>query len=321
MRRLRRFVLLALVGTAGLAAGVALAGPAHGGLLPTVTLPTLPPLPTLPTLTTPTVPTPPPAPTVPVPPAVTAPPAPSPTLPQVAPPPPSAGVQPAGATPPQGGSPAAAKPQRSATRVRATRTHFSSRHGTTIRFRLASPGRVELVVRGPSPSCEVVGRKVVHGRAGANRVRFSGRLHGRPLAPGRYRIDVVVVRRGSSRRIGGVGVEVVRPGQRLTARERTAPVTVSCGAQGAGGAGPQLPAAVVRSRPRLSGTPRRFGVAGATARRSSGGPHLPRLHLPSGEPSGTLGLVIWWTILALIGTVVVGIGVYVAGVVAGAWHP
>lgn len=44
------------------------------------------------------------------------------------------------------------------------------------------------VVRGPAPSCGVVGRFSVRGRRGTNRVGFTGRLRQRTLGPGAYRI-------------------------------------------------------------------------------------------------------------------------------------
>ena len=67
-----------------------------------------------------------------------------------------------------------------------------------------------LVVRS-ADACEVVGRRRVAGLKGLNRVRFAGRVHGRPLAPGRYLIDVVVVRGTSRKRIGRVPVESSAP--------------------------------------------------------------------------------------------------------------
>jgi hypothetical protein len=43
-------------------------------------------------------------------------------------------------------------------------------------------------VRGPAPSCGVVGSFSVRGRRGTNRVGFTGRLRRRTLGPGAYRI-------------------------------------------------------------------------------------------------------------------------------------
>ena len=57
-----------------------------------------------------------------------------------------------------------------------------------ITFTLSAPARVRFVVRGPAPSCAVVARFAVRGRAGTNRLRFTGRIGRRQLAPGTYRI-------------------------------------------------------------------------------------------------------------------------------------
>jgi len=114
-----------------------------------------------------------------------------------------------------------------------------------ISFRLRKAGKVLLVVRSGGGSCDVLGRRQVAGVRGLNRVRFMGRVHGRPLAPGQYIIDVVVVRGKSHKRVGRVAVEIVRPGSRLTKAQRVAPVGVFCAAPA--GSTP-LPAAVVDAR-------------------------------------------------------------------------
>jgi hypothetical protein len=94
-------------------------------------------------------------------------------------------------------------------------------------------------VRGSS--CEVLGVQSARGRRGANHVRFSGRLHGRPLAPGRYSITIEAVRSGSRTRLGRLVVAIVPPGRRLTRAQRAAPVTLTCG----GRPGSELAALVV----------------------------------------------------------------------------
>jgi len=193
--------------------------------------------------------------------------------------------------------------------VRVSRTHFASRgphRGTTIRFRLTRPGAVELVVTGPSPSCDVVGRKWVPGHGGVNRVRFSGRVHGHPLAPGRYAIAVVVVRGGSPRRIGKIGIEVVPPGRRVT--HGSAPVEAPCAASSSG---PSLPAVVIGA----TAPAQTVGVAGASASRSTPrteGPGTRSLRPPHLGPLGDTGTDLSWAILAVIAALVLGIGVYVA---------
>jgi hypothetical protein len=53
-------------------------------------------------------------------------------------------------------------------------------------FTLPEAQRLFLVVRGPSPSCRVVGVVPIRGRAGENTVRFSGRVPDGRLDPGVY---------------------------------------------------------------------------------------------------------------------------------------
>jgi hypothetical protein len=204
--------------------------------------------------------------------------------------------------------------------VKASRTRFSTRgrkRGTTINFRLARSAQVELVVIGPSPNCEVVGRKRVHGEPGENHVRFTGRFHGRPLGPGRYAIDVVTIRGGTRKRIGRIAVQVVQPGHRLTRREQSAPVTMACSQPGAV-AGSQLPAVTIGTT-----APPAFGVEGATAQRSapkkSSGPGIlrpPRL-LPFGDGASRLS----WVFLGLTAVLALAIAVYVVRNMRGPGEP
>jgi hypothetical protein len=79
------------------------------------------------------------------------------------------------------------------TRLRASsrrvRTNGRRRTVARITFTLSAPARVRFVVRGPAPSCAVVARFAVRGRAGPNRLRFTGRIGRRQLEPGTYRIS------------------------------------------------------------------------------------------------------------------------------------
>ena len=59
---------------------------------------------------------------------------------------------------------------------------------TTLFFRLSRPTLVEFVLVRVAPDCRVVGRFRVNGRAGLNRVQFSGRIGHRVLRPGTYRV-------------------------------------------------------------------------------------------------------------------------------------
>jgi hypothetical protein len=192
-----------------------------------------------------------------------------------------------------------------------------------ISFRLRKAGRVMLVVRS-ADACEVVGRRRVAGVKGLNRVRFAGRVHGRSLAPGRYLIDVVVIRGASRKRIGRVAVEIVRPGTPLTRAQRVAPVAVACSAPAGS---PSLPAAVVDPR-RVDGG----GSGGGVASKAGGGsrgsvlgavfqpPRLPGL---GGRDEGGGGGLAWLGLgvyLVLIGAFLTML-LYVSRFLRGSWNP
>jgi hypothetical protein len=80
-----------------------------------------------------------------------------------------------------------------------------ARAGTALRFRLSRAALVRFeVIRAPSAPEDLGpkagrfasgGRFVVRGRLGLNRLRFSGRVRGRPLAPGAYVLRAVAVDR------------------------------------------------------------------------------------------------------------------------------
>ena len=77
---------------------------------------------------------------------------------------------------------------------------------------------MEFVVIEIAPDCRRVGRFRVAGHPGINRVRFRGRIGGRPLGPGTYRIKARTVPRG--RAVVDTELVVVEPGP---ARDRILP--------------------------------------------------------------------------------------------------
>jgi hypothetical protein len=68
----------------------------------------------------------------------------------------------------------------------ATRHRTSRRASVRLTMRTPTAGRAFLVVRGPAPSCRVAGHIPVRG---ARTVFFAGRVQGRRLGPGIYRIS------------------------------------------------------------------------------------------------------------------------------------
>jgi hypothetical protein len=72
--------------------------------------------------------------------------------------------------------------------VRADSRAVRGERWVQLRFVLDRGGRVVFVVFGPAPSCAVAGRFAVLAHRGANSIRFAGRLGGRRLEPGLYKI-------------------------------------------------------------------------------------------------------------------------------------
>jgi hypothetical protein len=92
----------------------------------------------------------------------------------------------------------------------------SKNGATTIVFRLARPSVVRFTVVRVYPTCERVGIFRVRARAGVNRVKFRGRLNGRPLDAGTYRLFVRA--RGARADAAALKVVVVR-GEPLSVEE------------------------------------------------------------------------------------------------------
>jgi hypothetical protein len=83
--------------------------------------------------------------------------------------------------------------------------------GTTIVFSVRRRGVVRFTVVRVYPSCKRVGSFTVRARPGENRVRFRGRIGGRPLTEGVYRLLAQV--RGHEKAVATVTLIVAR-GQR-----------------------------------------------------------------------------------------------------------
>jgi hypothetical protein len=205
--------------------------------------------------------------------------------------------------------------------VTASRTRFSTRgpkkrRGTTVRFRLGAPAKVFLTVHGPSPSCGIVGTKVVRGRSGMNTVRLSGRFNGRPLSPGTYSVVVVAQRGGKRTRVGRISIQVVPPGRSLL-REPGSPPEFRCvSSTGSGTAGPGLsgtvppPPGKAQLRPPDLKQPAKGGVLA-----------IPPLHLGGGSGTsfsdGLLALILYAS-LGFAGSVLL---VCAVRYLRGTWSP
>jgi hypothetical protein len=87
---------------------------------------------------------------------------------------------------------------------------------TTIVFRLSRPAVVRFTVVRVSPTCERIGAFRVRAHAGVNRVPFRGRLQGRALSQGTYRLLVRALGAGAD--AAALNVVVVR-GKPLSVEE------------------------------------------------------------------------------------------------------
>ena len=85
------------------------------------------------------------------------------------------------------------------------------RRTTVLTFVLPRAGRVVFFVNELSPVCRGVGRFTIAGHAGLNRVRFTGRVRGRQLGPGTYRISARTAAGRVVRRVTLVVVEAGAP--------------------------------------------------------------------------------------------------------------
>jgi uncharacterized repeat protein (TIGR01451 family) len=91
---------------------------------------------------------------------------------------------------------------------------LSVRHGARVRFRLSRASRVRFLIqrRGRHGHFRTVkhGRVERRGKAGANSVRFSARLRGKPLPPGRYRLRLIPHDAGGTAKAKSVSFRILR---------------------------------------------------------------------------------------------------------------
>jgi hypothetical protein len=102
--------------------------------------------------------------------------------------------------------------------------------GWTLTLWLRRPALIRLLIRQEAPSCRVWGTLERHGERGFNRVRFVGRLHGKRLPPGTYRIRAEAVRGENEKALGTVTVVIPsrsREVQRLRPQKSTCDSAIS----------------------------------------------------------------------------------------------
>jgi hypothetical protein len=93
----------------------------------------------------------------------------------------------------------------------------------TVTFVLRQQRRMEMTLRGPAPSCQVVRRKQFHGVRGVNRYQFRGRINGKVVRAGVYFLSFAP--KNSRRALGHLLVQVLSPRQTVLLGETEAPHT------------------------------------------------------------------------------------------------
>jgi hypothetical protein len=98
----------------------------------------------------------------------------------------------------------------------------------TLTYWLARPALIELLIRQEAPVCRVWGTLVKRGERGLNRVLFRGRIEGKRLPPGTYRIRAEAIRGEKEKPLGAVTV-VIAARSREIARARAVKSTCDSG--------------------------------------------------------------------------------------------
>jgi hypothetical protein len=109
------------------------------------------------------------------------------------------------------------------------------RRSTVLVFWLARPGRVVFTVLVEASSCRPLGSFAARGHGGVNRVRYRGRLDGRPLPPGRYTLVPRVYRRGAVTHLERVAIEILPSNAAAPLWRRNTLVPVGCDGDGLAG--------------------------------------------------------------------------------------
>ena len=108
---------------------------------------------------------------------------------------------------------------------------------TTFTFFVPRAARVVFTIRQVSPVCRATGHFTYQAHAGFNRVRFNGKLHGRTLEPGTYRISARTGRGRTIPRITIVVVENAAPTREELEAARASNVCAGIGGAAAGTSG------------------------------------------------------------------------------------
>jgi hypothetical protein len=196
-----------------------------------------------------------------------------------------------------------------------------------LAFTLSKAQRLFLIVRGPAPSCQVVGVIPVRGHRGVNKVTFAGRAKGRNLRPGSYLLSLSTVRQP----LPSAPTTLVT----VVSKRRSVPAKAgaprpTCVAAQARATSPSYPLWDREgARPGLNGAgTARGGVVSSVPPANSDGKHdvlgvaSPGAGLDSGGTSaGGIASLVAIGILTLIGAILLATVALVARFFRGSWNP
>ncbi len=211
-------------------------------------------------------------------------------------------------------------------RLRATPRRAKGRVTVRLAFTLSKAQRLFLIVRGPVPSCQVVGVIPVRGHRGVNKLTFAGRAHGRNLRPGAYLLSLSTVRQPLATAPTTL-VEVVSKRRSVPAKPGAEKPTCT-----------DAQASAISPFFRLlRGEGTGTGSVGAGANRgdavssippaNSDGKHdvlgvaTPGAGLDSGASADGLGSLVAIGVLTLIGAILLGTVALVTRFFRGSWNP
>jgi hypothetical protein len=152
--------------------------------------------------------------------------------------------------------------------------------GTTLIFRLSKPAVLRITVVRVYPSCARLGSFVVRAHSGVNRVRFRGRLRGRALPVGGYRL--VIRARGATRDAAAVPIVVAR-GKITKEQIRDARSASACG-------GPVAQLASASTDPSAVGAPYEDNSGGGVLASVNKGVKAPFVEAAGAVARGAKGL-------------------------------
>jgi hypothetical protein len=194
-----------------------------------------------------------------------------------------------------------------------------------LAFTLTKAQRLFLIVRGPVPSCQVVGVIPVRGHRGVNKLTFAGRAGGRNLRPGSYLLSLSTARQPAPNAPTTL-VKVVSKRRSVPAKPGAEKPT--CADAQTSATGPYF--RLLRREGTAAGSaevPARGNAGNSIPPASSDQKHdvlgvaTPSGGLDSGSTADSLQSLITIGVLTLIGAILLATGALVTRFLRGTWNP